>query len=115
MSDPVLISIAAALAGRAATSIYDLVKKKFAIKPEATAALEAAADAPDDSERVRKLAEELSRAEADDPRFGEDLRTEWKHLSVTQHAESGGVVNQISGQVTGKVIQAGDIHGDISF
>lgn len=34
---------------------------------------------------------------------------------MSQHAESGGVTNQITGNVTGKALQAGDIHGNVTF
>jgi len=115
MTDPILISIATALAGRAATSLYDLVKKKFAGDSKAATALEAAADAPEGSAPVRDLAAELERAEQADSGFREALRAEWDRVSLTQNAQSGGVTNQITGQVTGKVIQARDIHGNVSF
>jgi hypothetical protein len=108
--EPILISIASALATKAASGLYDLVKKKFRKDPAATKALEAAAAAPQDPEPVKVLAERLEAAGQADPEFAEALRTEW-----AQHAESGGVINQISGTVHGKVVQARDIHGNISF
>lgn len=115
MSDPVLISIAAALASRAAGTVYDVVRKKFASKREATAVLEAAADASSDSSEVQALTEELARAESSDPEFSAELRAIWREVSVEQHAERGGVVNQISGNVSGTVVQARDIQGGVTF
>jgi hypothetical protein len=108
--DPILMSIATALATKAATGLYELVKKKFNRDPEAVAALEAAEAAPEEAAPIEALAERLEVAERADPEFAEALRTGW-----AQHAESGGVINQVSGNVTGKVVQARDIHGNISF
>jgi hypothetical protein len=108
MPEPILISIATALATKAATGLYDLVKKKFSKDPKAAAELEAAQ--PDKPETIAAVAERLEAAEQADPEFAAALRAEW-----TQHADNGGVNNQISGTVHGKVVQARDIHGNISF
>jgi hypothetical protein len=110
MPEPILTSIATALATKAATGLYELVKQKFSKDPEAAKALESAEAAPGEPEPVKALAERLAAAERDDPEFAEALRTGW-----AQHAESGGVINQISGTVHGKVVQARDIHGNITF
>ncbi|KAA2261268.1 hypothetical protein F0L68_17585 [Solihabitans fulvus] len=115
MSDPIFVSIAATLASRAAIGLYNLVKAKFADDPDATAVLEAAENAKPDSPEVKELGSTLERKERADAEFGERLRTEWEKTTVTQHAESGGVVNQITGNVSGKVLQARDIQGGVSF
>lgn len=108
--EPILISIASALATKAVTGLYDLVKKKFSKDPDALKALEAAEAAPGKAEPVKALAERLEAAAVSDPAFAEALRAGW-----AQHAETGGVVNQISGTVHGNVLQTRDIHGNISF
>jgi hypothetical protein len=115
MPEPVLVSIAAALAAKAVTSIYDMVKKRFADRAEARAALEAANNAPNDDQAVHALAEQLAVEEAADPEFGASLRAEWAKVNVEQHADRGGVTNQITGNVSGKVVQARDIDGGVSF
>ncbi len=113
MPEPVLLSIATAVVTKAVTGLYELVKAKFSGDPVATAALEAAEGAAADSAAVAELGEALERAEIEDPAFGERLRGEWeKSTTVTQ---SGHVTNQISGTVHGKVLQAGDIQGGVSF
>jgi hypothetical protein len=109
--DPILVSIAAALAGKSVTSLYDLVKRRFAGRGEAEDALGAAAGAQPDSPEVAALATHLAAEEAGDPAFGEELRRAWQQAS----AGRGGVVNQISGTVSGKVVQARTIEGDITF
>lgn len=111
MPEPILVSIAAALATKSATSLYDLVKRRFAGHKEAEAALEAAGDSPPDSPDVATLAAHLAAAEVEDPAFGAALRRTWQQVSASR----GGVVNQITGNVSGKVVQARDIEGDISF
>jgi hypothetical protein len=39
----------------------------------------------------------------------------WREMTVAQQADRGGVVNQVSGNVSGKVVQARDIEGGVSF
>lgn len=107
MPEPVLISLAAALAARSVVGLYKLVKDKFSGDPEAVAVLEAAEGAAEDSPEVRALATRLAAAEEEDRDFAEHLRREWD--------QAGGVVNTVSGTVSGKVVQARDVHGDISF
>ncbi|HVV09156.1 hypothetical protein [Amycolatopsis sp.] len=108
MPEPILISIATALSTKAATTLFELVKKKFSKDPKAAAELEAAS--PDKPETISAVAERLEAAGKEDPEFAAALRSEW-----SQHAESGGVTNQVSGTVQGNVVQARDIQGGISF
>ncbi|HEX2134001.1 MAG TPA: hypothetical protein VHH15_20845 [Actinophytocola sp.] len=112
MPEPFLISIAAALTGKAVTGLYEFVRQKFSSDPAATRTLEAAAGADPDSPEVTALGEELARAEAEDPEFATELRTRWRDVSVQQR---GAVNNQVSGTVSGNVVQARDIQGGISF
>jgi hypothetical protein len=127
--EPILISIAAALATKAIPALYDFVKGKFAGKP-AAAALEKAEGATPGSPEIAVLAEELAKAERADPGFGTDLRQVWQSVHqqaggdaianvggnvTTNTVHNSGPVNTVSGNVTGKVIQAGDIHGNITF
>ena len=50
-----------------------------------------------------------------DAAFADQLRGEWQRLEGGRQTATGGVNNQVTGTVNGKVLQAGDIHGDISF
>ncbi|GLZ36506.1 hypothetical protein [Actinokineospora sp. NBRC 105648] len=115
MPEPVLVSIAAALAAKSATSLYELVKTRFARRAEAAAALEAAAGAAPESTEVATLAAELEREERQDPQFQSDLRSQWDTVATQLQADHGAVNNQITGNVSGKVLQARDIQGGISF
>ncbi|MGM1065553.1 hypothetical protein [Saccharothrix sp. Mg75] len=110
MPEPMLVSIAASLAARTASTLYDLVRTRFAGDPEAAGALVAADGQPEGSSQVAALGEALERTAAADPGFAEALGREYG--SVTQ---TGRVVNHISGTVHGNVLQAGDIQGGVSF
>jgi hypothetical protein len=113
--EPIFVAIAASLAGKTIASLYDLVRKKFAGKAEATAALEAAQGAEPDSAEVRALSDELANAARSDPGFALELRALWQKVSVEQHADRGAVTNQVTGNISGNVVQARDIHGGVTF
>ncbi|MGW5055686.1 hypothetical protein [Actinokineospora sp. NPDC004072] len=113
MPDPILVDVAAALATRSATSLYDLVKAK--LTAGGRKALAAARGASRTSPEVAALAEELARAEAADPDFATALRAEWNATQIHNVVDNGSVSNQISGRVSGNVVQAKDIQGNITF
>lgn len=117
MTDPILLAVATTLATKAATGLYEFVKNKFAKRGAAdTTALEQAVGAAPDSQQVHTLAAALSRAAAEDSTFATELHAQWQQVTqVAQHAEPGGVNNQISGTVTGTVVQAKDISGGLHF
>lgn len=114
MPEPILIAIATALATKAATGVYDLVKKKFSGDKKAIAALEAAQAAPSDETTVKALAERLEVAGQEDAGFAKALRSEWQ---VDQHVDHGSVANAVTGNISddATVVQARDIHGGLSF
>jgi hypothetical protein len=75
------------------------------------AVLDAAVAAGPESAEVDELAEVLEMAQQDDPAFAEQLRTEWRAVQ----SGSGDVHQSISGNVSGRVVQARDIQGGITF
>jgi hypothetical protein len=111
MIDPILTSIATTLATKAAGGLYDLVSKVFRRHPQAQLALEAAQGAEPDSAPVHALAERLAEVTAAEPEFDRELRELADHGDVI----NGDVINKVSGHVTGNVVQARDITGNISF
>lgn len=115
MAEPILVAIAAALAGKGASSLYELVRRKFGRNEEAVEALEAARGAAPESDAVVVLSERLESAEREDPEFAAKLRTLWQDLSVHQRVDGPGVANHISGGNSGQVAQARDIQGGVSF
>jgi hypothetical protein len=93
--------------------LYQLIKAKSADNPDASAVLDAAEGAAEDSAEVRELAATLEKKQATDLTFGTYLRQEWERATVEQHAECDGVTNQVSGQVSGNLVRARDIQGGI--
>lgn len=115
MPEPIMISIAAAVAGKGASSLYELVKSKLADRRSAAAALSAAEGRPADSVEVGVLAGHLDAVADEDPQFHERLVAAFTATRAEQSATTGGVNNQISGTVAGNVVQARDINGNVSF
>jgi hypothetical protein len=114
MPEPILISIAAALAAKSVHSVYDLVKRKFHDRKEARAALVAAEGKAPESAEVRALAAELERAAAADPQFATELRHQWQSFTA-QHTGHRSVNNDVSGTVNGQAVQARTIKGGINI
>ncbi|APU16406.1 MULTISPECIES: hypothetical protein [Actinoalloteichus] len=126
MVDSVLVAIAAAVARQASgllasgarsavAALAKTIGDRFADDPQATAALTAAADDPQDDQRVERLAETIDRAAQEDAAFARRVQTLWEAARTEGTATGGGVVNQISGRVQGNVVQARDIQGGITF
>ncbi len=111
MPEPILMAIATTLVTKAAGSLFDLVRDKLANRGKAdSAALETAMRSGSDSPEVRRLAEVLEAAERDDQDFATRLRTEWARVTLVQRTDSGGIANQIAGNVTGPVTTAVHFH-----
>lgn len=122
MSDPIIDSIAAALAGQAVTAlstagkkavskIRDMIRGRPEEDPETLAALDAAEGASAGQPEITALAQRLDERAAEDAQFNEELRTQ----GTTVHNE---VHNKVDNKFYGnadKVIQAGEIHGGIQM
>ena len=116
MPEAVLVEIAAALAAKAAGSLYDFVKDRFKGRKKALAVLEAADGTAPESSQVLALADELQTAGDYDPAFAEQLLAQWAALqSGTTVVDVGSVTNTVSGTVHGPVVQARDIQGNITL
>lgn len=119
MPEPILTAVATALATKAATGLYELVKERFTGDKSATKALVKANGAAPGSRQHRELTATLHRVTEADPAFAERLHQEFAKVDVdqssSQHAETDGVTNHISGNVSGNVVQARDVHGGIRF
>ncbi|MFC0533163.1 hypothetical protein [Phytohabitans kaempferiae] len=127
MIDPVMITVATTLTTKAAESLSDVGRSAFGkllgrvrgqldTDPEGAAALAAAQRHPDDQREIERLARALAAAARDDPAFAADLARLWPAVrAATIAASGGGVVNQVSGTVSGAVVQARDVSGGITF
>ncbi len=121
MADEIMVSVAAALAGKAAEaafggarsawgSLVRLVRGRLAGDETAVAVLQKAQARPGDQAAVERLALALERAAAADGNFAARVRDLWPRASVELSARDGGVVNASSGTVGGHLVQARDLH-----
>ncbi|MDT8910403.1 hypothetical protein [Amycolatopsis sp. PS_44_ISF1] len=111
MPEPILTAVATTLATKAATGLYELVKRRFSSDRKAVATLEAAK--PEDPATIAALAERLDVETRADPAFGAALHAEFE---VHQDARGGSVNNHVGTVAEGaKVVQTRDVHGNISF
>jgi hypothetical protein len=127
VSDPVMVAVAVALVTKAAEGLSEggkaafaalarLVRRKLLADPVSLSALESTQPQPDDEARIHRLAGALEQAVGQDRAFAEELTRLWNGLSdLHAVAVDGGVTNQVSGAVSGSVVQARDVHGGISF
>jgi hypothetical protein len=126
MDETVLAAVAAAVASQtvegltdacraAFTTLMRLVRDKVADLPSSAAVLAAAQAEPSDPERLGALRAELQRAVAGSPQFADALACQWRQVSPVSQASGGGVVNTVTGDVGGPVVQARDIGGGVSF
>jgi hypothetical protein len=115
MPDEILIEIAAALAGKAAASLYDFVKSKLGRSKKGAAALEAAAGAAPGSPEVLELASELETAEGYDEEFGKQLRAQWEAFRNGTAAPSVSVVNNSNSGNATNIVQGRDFSGGVNI
>ena len=125
MADPVTMAIATAVVGKAAESLTDQareslaalvrrIREKFRDRPAAQSALDAAQDDPDSGALAGELARALEEASAEDPDFGEEIRSLWSQVRTTAAAGDHGVVNVFHGRAD-KIVQLRDVHGDLNI
>ncbi len=128
MTDPVVSSVAAVVAGKVAEAAWEsgkaalaalirAVRERLSRDENAAAALDAADNNPEDEGAVAGLEQELSRITATDAGFAARVRELWPQVAVELSAGDGGVVNSAAGSVGGHLIQARDlrIEGGLHF
>jgi hypothetical protein len=91
-----------------------LVRDRFGSGTREDRVLQATMADPDDREKVAALVAVLARVLAADPTFRRDVSACWGDVSEELRADRGAVVNQFNGSAT-KVVQARDIHGDVTL
>jgi hypothetical protein len=121
MADEIMLSVAAALAGKAAEAAFQgarsawgslvrLVRNRLAGDETAVAVLEKAQAHPADRAAVERLALTLERAATVDADFAAWVRDLWPRARVELSAGDSGAVNASSGTVGGHLVQARDLH-----
>lgn len=119
--DPIMLSIASALAVKGAEAAADgaksawgvlvrVVRARLGHDEAAAGALEAACAEPDDLALVRVLALALERIAVADAAFGARVHELWPSAQAELSAQEGGTVNSNTGTVGGHLIQARDLH-----
>jgi len=127
MADPVMSSVAAAVAGKAAeaalhggkaacTALVKLVRDRCRRDKKAGQALDAAVATRDEA-AIAALALALERLAAADAGFGNRVRELWPRVVTELSADEGGVVNSVTGSVGGNLLQARDlrVEGGLHF
>jgi hypothetical protein len=127
MTDPVTAAVATALATKAIAGLSEagksaldrlvrVVRGKLSPDSRSLATLDRAQAYPDSDAHRRALSDALSRAMLDDQRFAEQLIILWRYVQQDRESVSqGSVFNVVTGDVDGKIVQARDIHGQVSL
>jgi hypothetical protein len=127
MTDPITTAIATAVATKAVSGLTEagkraytvlmrLLRRKLAASPGSPDVLLSAQTHPTSAAHRTVLAEALADAMADDPHFAEQLAAAWRHVQEGHTATSDGTVhNVVSGDIDGSLVQARDIHGNVSL
>jgi hypothetical protein len=120
MPDPVISSVAAAVASQATelavqggkeacTALVKLIRERFGRDKAAAAALEAARGSPQDETAIAHLALELERLVLVDAHFAMRIRDLWRQAAAELSAGDGGMINSATGSVGGHLMQARDV------
>jgi hypothetical protein len=127
VSDPLTTTIAVALVSKAVDGLSEggkaafaalarLVRRKLGAEALTQTDGALAGTQLSDEDRHHALSVALQQAMAEDPLFAADLVRLWQGAQEGRIADAQpGVLNTVSGDVDGTVVQARDIHGGISF
>ncbi|MFD6679965.1 hypothetical protein [Micromonospora parva] len=98
----------------AVAALVDFLRDRFRRESEAQEVIEGLLHQPS-QDTAHTLAELLDREARRDPTFGAEFQARWEWTNATVAAGPDIVANSISGDVSGSVVQARDVHGGISF
>lgn len=99
---------------QAVAALVDFLRDRFRREPEARQVIEGLLHRPS-QDAAHPLAVLLDREARRDPAFGAEFQARWEQAGAAVAAGPDGVANSISGDVSGPVVQARDVHGGISF
>ncbi|MFG1674626.1 hypothetical protein [Micromonospora sp. NPDC049282] len=125
MDDPLMLAAATTLVGWTATNLAegarsavneltDFLRRRFLGEASTRELVDAALDRSS-SDSIRRLAALLDQEVLRDPEFDTELRARFERVHAVVAASRGDVTNVVSGDVSGSVVQARDVHGGISF
>ncbi|MBE1489022.1 hypothetical protein [Plantactinospora soyae] len=126
MADPVTVTAVATLVSWATTelaeggrsavqSLISYVRERFRDRPVERAVVDVAFREQPTPAALSRLADLLGQESGADPAFAEEFRSRWVRAHAAVTVEQGGVVNSVSGDVSGNVVQARDVHGGINL
>ena len=121
MTDPIMLSVAGAVAGKAAEALTEggknalaalvrLIHSRLGHSDAAMRALEPVTSGAADPAIVHELAQALERTAAADPGFAAQVRALWPPAREEIAAHDSGTVNISTGSVAGHLIQARDLN-----
>ncbi|WP_433532211.1 hypothetical protein ACQPYA_09330 [Micromonospora sp. CA-263727] len=125
MDDPFMLTAATTLVAWATTNLAEsarsavvdltkILRHRFRHDRSSQETVEAALSKPD-PDTARRLAVLLEREARRDPTFDNQFRTRLTHIQAIIAASPDHVTNTVSGDISGSMVQAHDIHGGISF
>jgi hypothetical protein len=95
-------------------SLSSVVRRLFGRQSTSVEAVRRLGERPGDADSIRALAQALVADSRRDPQAAAQLR-HWLVAAEQTLSEDNRVINTITGEVRGNVLQARDIHGDITF
>ncbi|MEU6204130.1 hypothetical protein ABZ814_11135 [Micromonospora musae] len=125
MDDPLMLAAATTLVAWATTELAqgtrsavsgltEFLRHRFRHEQAAEQTVEVALRHPT-ADTVRRLAALLEQETLRDPLFDADFRARFAKVQAIVATDQGDVTNTVSGDVSGSVVQARDVHGGISF
>ncbi|WP_349876348.1 hypothetical protein ABIH81_19585 [Micromonospora sp. HUAS YX12] len=98
----------------AVSGLTEFLRHRFRHEQAAQQTVEVALRHPT-TDTVQRLAELLEQETLRDPLFDAEFRARFAKVQAIVAANQGDVTNTVSGDVSGSVVQARDVHGGISF
>jgi hypothetical protein len=95
-------------------SLTSFVRRLFGRNTTSVEAVKRLGERPGDPDAIRALAQALVDDTSRDPQAAAQLR-HWVTAAQQSIAANESVTNTVSGEVRGNVLQARDIHGNITF
>ncbi|MEV6370168.1 hypothetical protein AB0L86_25105 [Micromonospora musae] len=98
----------------AVSGLTEFLRHRFRHEQAALQTVEVALRHPT-TDPVQRLAALLERETLRDPAFDAEFRARFAQVEAIVAANPGDVTNTVSGDVSGPLVQARDVHGGISF
>jgi hypothetical protein len=95
-------------------NLTSVVRRAFGRRSTSVEAAKRLGERPGDADSIRALAEALIADSARDPQGAAQVR-HWVVRAERALVDEGRISNTVTGDVHGNVVQARDIHGDITF